>query len=228
MWLWRGLAEPDPEAVPEAGRAWLAAQPPKGPCLSAWGYYARLDPQAKWIWTDSAAVPIVRRILEPVLPLYRLLTKVNVVLQIPGQLLGAHRDLVTGNVYDLESPYTWRLGSTPMRYEGTPWLSNVAPIHSASHRDDNAYLCLKIPISERADDAGNPFFDLGRRRLYYTSRNRFFFINEVEMLHGAEPATFFRGVVFVNGILNMDEIRRIPKRPIEVLRTGDAVETLVG
>jgi hypothetical protein len=223
MWKWRGLAEPDPASIPAEGRAWLASQLPRGgPTLSRWGYHARLALDADWIWTDSAAVPVVRRILEPLLPLYRRLTKVNVILQVPGEPITAHRDLVHGNTYDdLESPHHTNLGPHRLRYEGEPWIEEVAPIRSASH-EENLYLCLKIPLSERPDDAGNPFVELRGKRHHYTSRNQIFFLNEVEMLHGADPAPFWRGVVFVNGILNVDELRRIPKRPVEVLRTADA------
>jgi hypothetical protein len=219
MWTVRSLAEPDPDAVPEQGRAWLASQAPDGPSLGRWGYYARLDPDARWIWTESEASPLVRRLLEPVLPLYRRLTKVNVVLQIPGEALPRHRDLVYGNTYWLASPHHWKSGPHRLTYEGEPWVQNVAPIHSASH-EEGRYLCLKIPLSERPDDAGSPYADVEGQRHYYTSRNRFFFLNEAEMLHGAEPVTFWRGVVFVNGILDADAIRRVPKRPVEILRTG--------
>jgi hypothetical protein len=218
MWKWRGLAEPDPAAIPDGARAWFAAQERGGPSLARWGYYARLDRDLPWIWTDSEASPLVRRLLEPVLPLYRRLTKVNVVLQVPGEPVPSHRDLVYGNTYRLESPYHWRSGPSALVYEGEPWVPHTAPISSVSH-EENGYLCLKIPLSERPDDAGNPYVELRGERHYYTSRNRFFFLNEVEMLHGAEPTSFWRGVVFVNGILDMDAVRHAPKRPVKILRT---------
>ena len=212
-WTWRGLAEPDPSILPEAGRRWLAEQKDPAISLSRWGYYARLDPDVPWVWTDSLAVPIVRRILDPVLHLYERLTKVNVILQVPGTTVPPHRDLVPGNAYALADPLHWAEGPTVRRYEGATWLDRVRPIRSASHAK-NRYFSLKIPLSERADDAGSAFAQRDGKRHTYGSNHRLFFLNEVEILHGAAPVAFWRGVVFVNGILDVGAIDRAPKAPM--------------
>ena len=57
----------------------------------------------------------------------------------------------------------------------------------------------------------------GGTRYHDSSRRCLFFSNEVEVLHGADPTTFWRGVVFVNGILDPDAIDRLHKIPIDVL-----------
>ncbi len=216
-WRWKSLTLPVPESLPSGVRAFLDRRPAAD--FDRWSYFSRLDPSLEWRWTEGRASDLVRAILAPVERLFRKLTRVKVDLQIPGQALPAHRDLVPGSHYDtLQSEYSHAWGERRLMYRAQPWLWEAGPLRNIEHRD-NRYLSMKIPLSEKADDPGQPYVVIGAQRHYYTSRNRLFFLNEAEMFHGADPADHWRGVVFVNGLWDLDALDGYTKRPIEVLRT---------
>jgi hypothetical protein len=210
------LASPDPDAIPEVGRRWLAEHRAQGHSLQRWGFFARLDRTMPWRWREGPATEIVRRVLAPVLPLFEKLTRVSVNVQRPGKAIKPRRDLVPGASYALVTADRWRAGQVVQRYTGEPWLGRVRPIDSASHAD-NQYLCLRIPISENPDDPGLPFVVVGGARYYYASRGRLYFVDET-LPHGADPVAVWRGVVVASGILDPAALADVVRRPVEVRR----------
>ena len=216
FWALQIVKNVDPDSLPASTLEWFRSQPDHQRFrFNAWSYYARFDLSLAWKWVDEEARAILEPILEPVRPLFREITRVNVVLQVPGRVLPSHRDLSPGTEYDgVESPYTTAFGPHRLVWEGEKWLSMPRRIANEDHRV-NEFFCLKLPLSERPDDPGLPYVEIDSGKFHYDSHGRVFFLNEVDMLHGADPVDFWRGTVFVNGVMNRRALDALPRLPIE-------------
>lgn len=216
--VWLGLRQPDPESLP---KEWLAGRPNAERILNRWGYYARFDASVSWRWREHPATPIVQRLLEPVMPLFRQLTKVGVRLQRPGHASPEERHLVVGCSYGLASPYNSREGTRLIRYEGAAWLTALRPIESTALEDGRAF-ALKIPLTMRPPDNGRPYLR-DRDQIFYSADARYLLMNEI-VPHGAEPVDFWRGVVVVHGILDWEAVKREAKVPLTLvqIRRGES------
>jgi hypothetical protein len=210
------ITTPDPAAIPAAGRRWLDEHRARGYTLDRWAYFARLDRTLPWTWRTGPAADLVGRVLDPVRPLFRRITRVTAIVQEPGEEIEARRDLVPGTHYALVAPDRWQAGAVVQRYVGERWLDRVRPIDSIDHAD-NQHLCLRIPISERPGDAGLPFVVVGGTKYHYSSRGHLFFVDET-VLHGADPVPFWRGVVIASGLLDPAALATVARRPVEVRR----------
>lgn len=212
FWHWSTLRLPSRERLAPGVRRWFEEHPDAD--YDNWAYFSRLDPTLPWEWVGGEGCALVAQILEPVLPLFRVLTRVKIVLQIPGKTVHTHRDLVPGTVYeDLRSEYDGAVGTERLLYKGLPWIEEVKPFENEDHHR-NLCLSLKIPLSDRPGEPGRPFIVAGGRKAHYNPDDRLFFLNEVDMQHGADPVPFWRGVVFVNGLWNLDRLTRIPRLPV--------------
>lgn len=173
FWRWKSLTLPARQSLPAPVLNYFLNRPYAD--FDNWAYFSRLDPNLEWEWVECEASTIVRRILTPLGGLFRKLTRVKVDLQIPGKKLPAHRDLICGSVYDnLESESSYAWGRRRLRYMALPWLEEPKPFENIRH-EENLYLSMKIPFSERADEPGLPFFILQGRKYHYNSQNRVFF-----------------------------------------------------
>jgi hypothetical protein len=216
-WAWLTLRRPVESSVPAAARA--ALEPLPAARRETWAYFSRLDPALEWEWAPGEAAGLVRELLAPLARLGRV-TRVKAILPLPGVRVPAHRDLVPGNEYDgLAEPCAVAQGARRLRYQGVPWLPPAPP--TDAHRAVG-YLSLKIPISERPGDAGRPFVIMDGRRRHYSSRGRLFFLNEYELLHGADPVDFWRGVVFVSGFWDPAALASAARRPVDIIADAPA------
>jgi hypothetical protein len=214
FWRLEVVRSVDPTCLPETARRWFAAAAAPDQTFGRWAYQCRLDDSLRWRWLDDDAERRITGILAPIAPCFRLITRVNINLQIPGQDLPMHRDLVAGNAYDgLDSATHWRPGPHRLRYLGDAWLEQVRPLANREH-GAAGYLAVKIPLSERDDDPGLPYIVHDNQKSYYSTDNRVFFLNEYEIYHGADPVDFWRGVVFVAGILEPARVAALGKRAV--------------
>jgi hypothetical protein len=188
-----------------------------------WAYHNRYNPEIGWSWCDPVSQALIEPYLRRLAGLYRHITRVNVLIQRPGRELNAHRDLRAGEFYpDLQRPELAWIGNNHLRYIGDLWnASHAAEVEDGLHRRQR-YLTLKFPLSEREDDVGQPFVRLNGVTYVYDSKGRAFFLNEAQMEHGANPVSFHRGVVFVDGILNMDVLDQLPQFPIDCRVASDS------
>lgn len=183
-----------------------------------WYYLSRLDPSISWTWNDHPAARVVQDLLSPLAPYFSRFTRVTIVIQRPGLALPAHRDIVVGDEYDfMQSPYSTYKGTSTLRFKGKEWF---APADAKNYRDihkSQFYLNLKIPLSQRIDSPGKPFILMDGKKVSYSSNNNIFFLNEALIEHGGDPCSFYRGVVFVDGFLNLDKFADLPREKINVL-----------
>ncbi|GJM11434.1 MAG: hypothetical protein DHS20C11_37100 [Lysobacteraceae bacterium] len=198
----------DPESIPPRIRSWLAEHPEK---RTSWTYLSRLDPSLAWRWVESPASDAIRSVLQRMPPVFKKITRVKVFLQIPGQAIAPHRDLVVGNTYEqMRDEQSADLGAQTMMYIGRRWIRRLRSEIANTVHHEHGYLSLKIPLSEKPPDSGLPYIQPAHRRLYFNTKNRLYFINEYQGLHGAEAVNFWRGVVFVDGFLDphlVDQLR---------------------
>lgn len=217
-WRLKIVRSADPASVSPSVLRWFETEAAPGQTFQRWAYQCRLDDTLQWRWLDDDAGRRIDAILAPLAACFQVITRVNINLQVPGQLLPAHRDLVAGLEYDgLESPLHWKPGPHRVRYVGEPWLEHVRPLANRDHRA-TGYYAVKIPLSERAGDPGLPFIIHNREKYYYTTDDRVFFLNEYEMYHGADPVDFWRGVVFVAGVLDPAGMQTVERRVLEARR----------
>lgn len=218
FWQLKVVRSVDPAAAPESVRRWFASEAAPEQTFQRWAYQCRLDDTLPWRWFDHESARRIAAILAPLAPCFQLITRVNINLQAPGHGLPMHRDLVAGNEYDgLDTETHWRPGPRRLRYTGDAWLERVRPLANRDHRAAG-YYAVKIPLSERADDPGLPYIVHDGQKYHYTTEDRLFFLNEYEIYHGADPVDFWRGVVFVAGILDPANVQALARRAVAVRR----------
>jgi hypothetical protein len=215
FWRLKVVRSVDQASVPEATLRWFATQATPDQSFARWAYQCRLDDTLQWRWLDDEAGQRITAILAPIASVFQLITRVNINLQLPGQTLPMHRDLVAGNEYDgLDSATHWRPGDRRLRYVGDPWLEQARPLANRDHKA-GGYYAVRIPLSERPDDPGLPYIVHDHTKMYYSTQDRVFFLNEYEVYHGADPVEFWRGVIFVAGILDPAHLQALDKRAVE-------------
>ena len=167
-------------------------------------FHYRLDPQTEWYWEDNAVVPVVRSLIENIEHLYTKLTRIRAFIQLPFTSVIPHRDLIPGNDYNhIENAYSPEPGAFCGTFMGHPELF-VEP--NTRHRDQK-YLNLKIPLTTKVGDSGKAYIIEEGTKKYLVANDRFYFLNEYEIFHGCDPVEFHRGIIFVDGILNMKELK---------------------
>jgi len=163
-------------------------------------YFYRLDPTVGWFWENTPVTALVRPLITNIEYLFSKLTRVKIFVQKPGMEIPAHRDLVPGNEYKfLTDEFSSTIGSYCGIYKGHPKLV----MEPNTRHSEQKYLNLKIPLSTSEKNHGKPFIFVDGVKTYHSSKNRFYFLNEYEIFHGCDPVDFYRGVIFVDGILDM-------------------------
>lgn len=121
--------------------------------------------------------------------LYKRLTRVKVILTVPKTCVPIHRDKVVNTNYDV-----------------IPYQVQIKGLAGHDFHERNREWAIKIPLSERPHQyAGGLVND--RDRLYqYDPEGNFFAIKEVTISHGTQPVDYYRGVIFLDGILDPDAL----------------------
>ena len=166
-------------------------------------FYFRMWLDAEWHWEDTWLAEKVQELVRPVRHLFTKFTRIKAVVQRPGTVLNPHRDLATGNVYKhLRGPYNSKLGRFTGVYQGR---KNVLIPANTRHRDQK-YLNLKIPLSVHPTDPGPLYIMHGEEKQYLDAQGHYFFLQEYPIFHGCEASDFHRGVILVDGLLNMEAV----------------------
>jgi hypothetical protein len=150
----------------------------------------RFHPELEWEWIDSPIKSVVQKIIDPLEQFYTKLTRVILLVQAPQKQFQLHRDIVN-NPVKLQYPYTKAV--------------------AAYQKDINQNMALKLPLTINAGDNGQPVIQIDNQQFKYDVGNQLFIINEVDMAHGALPTDHYRGVIFIDGILNWKAISQAEK-----------------
>lgn len=174
-------------------------------------FYYRLEPESHWKWLDNDAATILRPYVEGVAHLFHHITRVKVFLQTPGMAINAHRELVPGNHYRaIRSPLDSSYGASSGVYQGE---QGVRVSENDRHKAQR-YLTVKVPLTSQPGDPGRPYV-VKDERVFFNTHDCLYAINEYEMAHGAEPVDFWRGVSFIDGILDMQALEWAMKWHLE-------------
>lgn len=152
----------------------------------------RMDPTKEWRWKDDELSQSVKTLVEPFIHHYSRLTRVELLIQKPGESVYCHKDRITGQVYDNCAA----IGEYAADWHAHGKQCNADPlIHQQQH-----YLGGRLSLGKE----GRSYIldmDDKPKKSYYIINNEFFFLNE-DVLHGADSVDFWRGVVFFDGIHN--------------------------
>ena len=154
-------------------------------------FWQRHHTELDWQWISSDITDLVKNEISKIRHLYLHLNRVKILLQNPGTTVPMHKDPVAG------SKYGGQVFSPPD--------PDIEIKENTYHRDQN-YLCIKIPLTSQPKNNGEPRLEIGGKRYRYEVGRNFFLLNEIEMTHGADPVDFYRGVIFIDGLLNMEAV----------------------
>lgn len=98
-----------------------------------------------------------------------------------------------------------------MHTDGT--LPEFQPLHAS-----NRYLALKIPLTVEPGNNGCPLVEYDGRLWRYDVGNHHFALNEMEIRHGSFAPGIHRGVIFLDGLLDMSALESAVKAPIPLFR----------
>ena len=165
-------------------------------------FWERHHTELDWQWISSDITDLVKNEIGKIRPLYHHLNRVKILLQNPGTTVPMHRDPVAGSVYG------GQVFSPP-----EPGIEIKVNTY---HKDQN-FLCIKIPLTSKPKNNGEPRLEIDGKRYRYEVGRNFFLLNEIEMTHGAAPVDFYRGVIFIDGLLNMEAVKSLQLRSIPVV-----------
>lgn len=165
-------------------------------------YLFRHHPMANWIWETDRAAALVREIVEPYTRIFSRMTRIKIHLQKPGQRVIFHRDLSAGRVFKLQNPLSTSLGTEDHTYQMYPWVDlKDFPLTHLKSNESLAY-SLKIPLSLDTANYGRQTI-LDQKPYYYSTSGNLYLLNESNF-HGAETVPHVRGMVFIDGIIDLE------------------------
>jgi hypothetical protein len=162
-------------------------------------FWLRHRQDLKWTWIETDITSMVKKEIEKILPLYHFINRVMVLLQNPGTTVPMHKDRVAGSVY----------GDEVFKPEDPDVV-----ITKNTYHQEQGNLCIKIPLTSRPGQVGDPVVEIDGQEYRYDVGRRFFLLNEVDMLHGAMPVDFYRGVIFIDGKLKLKAVQALDLEPI--------------
>jgi hypothetical protein len=154
-------------------------------------YDNRLNLEVNWQWRDTPAAQLVKQLLEPLSDVIQP-TRVITILVSPGSFLPCHVDSATDHTYK--------------------HVKNYLPEGDRTEHHSNQYAAIKIPVTERDGDNGLPYIEVRNKMCYYDVGKSYFVIDEMHHPHGADPVDFYRGVLFIDGIVDFDKLRTLKSK----------------
>lgn len=156
-------------------------------------YRYRLHPGVNWEWISNPVTPIVQRLMAPIEHLYQKISRIILLVQATTAGIAPHIDSF-----------------------GNPYLDKEI---IAIQKNVNHNMVLKWPLTEIPGDNGRPFLYINETHYGYDVQNNLFAVNEIDIMHGAFQSGVRRGVIFLDGILNYENLlqeTRLPARVFEV------------
>jgi hypothetical protein len=155
----------------------------------------RLHPNLEWEWIDTPITDLIKSYVKQIEHLYIKFNRVLILVQKPGSEIPLHTDKAVRNCYNSEN------------FVPGP-ATDIIFQDNNYHWDYNKYLTLKFPLTDKTLDNGKPIVKVDNVEYQYTSNNKLFAINEVDILHGAKAVDHRRGVIFLDGLLNYEALKK--------------------
>ncbi len=179
-------------------------------------YLFRHDPRTQWNWREEMPLtPLIKKIVAPYEKLFSFFSRVKIHIQRLNHTVHFHRDLTAGLEYQIINSLTTEWADTkPIAYQMYPWV-DLNDLPPNSHESDpllrNAF-ALKIPLSENPENYGLQTIVDGRP-YYYTTQGNAYLLNE-NCYHGTQAVPFYRGLIFVDGIINPQALKEMKIEPV--------------
>ena len=157
-------------------------------------YDNRLNPDYPWEYFDTPLTKLIQELIAPLASFYSP-TRIKVFIQKQNLALREHCDKLE---YKNNSLFRDFLKTEQFHDFFTE------PAHQAQD-----CLALKIPVSDVAGDNGKGFIYHKGRKYHLHPGNSFYMFNESRLRHGADPCPHFRGVIFLDGLINLKELQKI-------------------
>jgi hypothetical protein len=192
-----------------AGKSWRDGLTPSE--CDRFTYLVRAHLDYEWRWSNCSQSDKIAHLLNEQLgDLLLRITRVAIIVQVPGLEVPAHRDLIVGGNYQrMRSNISTYLGEEELRYFGDEWYKNKHDIEENLYHEEQGFFGLRLPLSENINDNGRPFIqDYNGNKTYYGCGHHAFLLNEADVLHGADPVDFYRGVIIVDGKIDINNIEK--------------------
>ncbi len=155
----------------------------------------RLDHTLEWEWIDTPITPILKKYVDSISHLYKKFNRVLILVQKQGSAIPLHTDKVVKNQYGTE-------GFAPGPAQ------DILINENDNHWTYNRHLTLKFPLTEIQGNNGKPLIEIDNNQYVYNTGSNLFAINEVSIKHGAEAVEHRRGVIFLDGILDYEALKK--------------------
>jgi hypothetical protein len=205
FWMAKSLRHLEIESAPEYYRQFRISQVE---------YLFRHSPQTTWSWSSCTEAELIRELIAPFAEIFAHMTRVKIHLQKIGERVAPHRDLSAGQVYSLVDRCSTALGPNSLPYQMYPWV-RLEDFPYANRANAEIAYSLKIPLSVDLESYGRQsIFDRGLQ--LYTTDGDLYLLNE-NNLHGSEAVPYVRGLVFIDGIINLERAGEFFPDPVDKL-----------
>lgn len=154
----------------------------------------RLHPDLDWEWIDTPITNTIKKYVDQIKHLYIKFNRVLILVQKEGSEIPLHTDKAVNNTYE--------------RTDFAPGpAADLLFDKNNIHWDYNRYLTLKFPLTELPNQNGSPIIKINDQVYNYDVKNNLFAINEVDIEHGARSVMHRRGVIFLDGLLNYEQLK---------------------
>jgi hypothetical protein len=157
----------------------------------------RLDQTLEWEWIDTPITPIIKKYVDSISHLYKKFNRVLILVQKQGSAIPLHTDKAVKNQYGEEGFAPGPAQDILIEDNNNHWLHN-------------RHLTLKFPLTEIKGNNGRPLIEIDNEQYVYNTDNNLFAINEVSIKHGAHAVEHRRGVIFLDGILDYEALKKEP------------------
>ena len=163
-------------------------------------YDSRFDPEIDWRYTNYSISPLVRELVEP-LSNFMEVTRIKIFIQKPGFELKEHCDKLTTLHCQLFKTFflNTQFNDFLIREDLEPKTT----------------LGVRIPISYFGQ-RGKPYFRYKNKRYGYDPENSYFAFDDSNILHGALPVDYPRGVIFIDGVIDSKKLESISLEPMNI------------
>lgn len=152
----------------------------------------RLDHTKEWSWFGDPMSLMVKELLEPFEKAYDHMTRVVLLIQRPGFAIPQHTDWITGQIYKNDEVYI-----RPNDIKQWFGVREECKANPYAHENQHFY-GGRLALGQQS----HSYVVVDGQKTYYETGNEFFLLDE-KTPHGADSVDYWRGVVFVDGILNI-------------------------
>jgi len=156
---------------------------------------ARLESELEWEWIDTPITETIKKYVDQISHLYKKFNRVLILVQKQEREIPLHTDKVSKNQYS-------------DGYFSPGPISDLYLKEADQHWSSNKYLTLKFPLTEIQLNNGNPIIEIDGIIYRYDVQNHLFAINEVDIKHGARKCPHRRGVLFLDGLLDYEMLKK--------------------